>query len=278
MTAPFYRKIFDFIFKKIKKQTTKSPTFVLLSRLIRGLNIASHIGVVLLILAGVIPLFRVNQDALLPAIQHWFSITFFAIIIHYFIKGFELGIHDSEVEEDRRNAQHLRELQWQTLKNSQKKDAIERGIRIANACTELLNSPKFDHATKEEARFLLIEIFQDEEAVDNFIKFSHLSKFKADSLGQAKDEGIVITAGDNRITVQDIRRIESIIGNRFSLSLSALKDWSQNYKNGINTLDQRQKSIARSDLIKSLETKFKGTARLSSNFKDAFERVFLARL
>ena len=273
----FFKRIFDFIIKLVKNQSQSSPNSWW-SQLIRRLTTLSYILLVLLILTGLIPIFRVKPDDVIPAFKIWFSVTFFASIIYFILRGIELSIRDSEIEEERRNAHHLRELQWEEINKAQKRESIERGIRIANACTELINSPKFDQTSKEEARLLLIQIFQDEEAVDNFIKYSNLSKFSTESLGQAKDDSVVLSAGEDLITVQDIRKIESAIGSRFSLFLSTLKDWSRINKNGVKALTPTETRMAKTKLIDILEIKFKKTKKLSGNFKEHFKQAFTGRM
>lgn len=272
------RKIFDFIRNLCKKQKTSTTSFRLWSQLIRGFTTCSFIIAVLLIMVGLIPVFRASPDNIHEPLQLWFSITFVSIFIYFILKGLELSILHSEKEEDRLNAQHLRDLQWQSIKKSQEIDAIERGIRITEQCTNLLNSPKLNNCSAEEARRLLFEIFLDEVAVDNFIKHSNLSLFSNKRLGQARDEGVVLSVGDSVITVQDIRKIDVAVGFRFGLLLSALKDWSQNYTTGVRTLDQTTQGIARSDLLNTLESKFKKKSNISGRFRDAFSLVFIGRM
>lgn len=277
------RKIFDFIRSYYQKEINNTPPVPSLWRyffqkLIDSMPAIGAITIFAILLLGLIPVLNETKEQLPISVRTWAAITVVVLFFYLLLKSLKLAQRSTEIEEQKKAAQHIRDIQWEEIKKSQKRDNIESGLRIASACTELLNSPKFDRASKAEARLMLVQIFRDEEVVDEFIKFSALSKFTTDSLGQAKDDSVVLSAGEDLITVQDIRRIEAAIGNRFSFSLSALKIWSQTYKSGINTLDHPLKSKARSDLINIVEAKFKGEAKLSNNFKESFERVFIARL
>lgn len=278
MNKLFLSKFSDSVTKLRKKQASQPSYDLLGKRVVRGLTLVAHIGLMLLLLTGIVPIFRVEPDAILQATRNWFSISFVVLTIYLVLKFLELSIRNSELEEDRENSRHIRELQWQEIKTSQKRDAIERGFRIADSCNKLLSSLEFDKASKEEARLLLLQIFQDEEAVDSFIKYSKLNKFSDNSLGQAKDEGIVLSVGEDAITVQDIRKIEAAFDNRFGLFLSTLKEWSHIHKGGIKELDKQKKDVARSDLTNILELKFKGTSKLSENFKESFDKIFMVKL
>lgn len=278
MPLPFVKQAFDFISNNKKKQQTQPSYSSRVNRLVFGATIFFYIALMLLLLTGIVPIFRVEPDKILQATRNWISITFVVLVVYIVFRFWELTIRNAELEEDRKSAHHIRELQWQEIKNAQKREAIERGFRISDSCIKLLNSLEFKNASKEQAKLLLLQIFQDEEAVDNFIKYSNLSKFSTESLGQAKDDSVVLSAGEDLITVQDIRKIESAIGSRFSLFLSTLKDWSRINKNGVKALTPTETRMAKTKLIDILEIKFKKTKKLSGNFKEHFKQAFTGRM
>ena len=139
------------------------------------------------------------------------------------LKALELAQRSSEIEEQKEMDRHIREIQWEEVKKSQRLEIEERGIRIATACKELLESPRFERASPENARLMLIQIFRDEAAVDEFIKYSSLAKFRSNGAGHAKEDYVVLSSKDDAITVQDIRSIYAACGKRFITSLFVLK-------------------------------------------------------
>lgn len=238
----------------------------------------SALALIIFVVVGLIPILIEHKEQLSLSFRIWAAITICAFIFSLLMKGVEIAQRSVEIEEQKRVSQHMRDLQWKEIEKAQKRDTIESGIRIANACTELLQLNEFKDASPERARMMLIQIFRDEEVVDEFLKFADLRKFRVEKLGQAKDDAVVLSTPDGSITAQDIRLIEASIGNRFGKFLSALKKWTEKYPKGLKDKSRNEVQEIRDELISELEKSFKADTKLSQNYKESFDKVFFSRL
>lgn len=282
MRLKFLSKIFNSIGLKIEKQvqnTIPVPSLwrYFLQKVIGTIPSLSVLALTILILVGLIPMLIEHKDHLPSSFLLWAAITILAVIFSLLMKGIEISQRALEVEEQKKEAQHIRDIQWKEIEKAQKRDTIESGIRIANACTELLKSKEFEDASTDRARLMLIQIFRDEEVVDEFLKFADLSKFREEKLGQAKDDYVVLSTQDDPITARDVRHIEAAIGIRFGKFLLALKRWTKTYPKGLNDENIQSVEFARDEIITELEKSFKGT-NLSQNYKDHFRHIFFGNL
>lgn len=272
-------KVIYSYFKKQAQDTTPEPSLwrYFFQKLINAMPSIGALTIFVLLLLGLIPVLTESKENLPNSAALWASVTIVVLFFYSLLKAFELAQRSTEIEEQKKMDRHIREIQWEEVKKNQRLEIEERGIRIATACKELLESPRFERASPEDARLMLIQIFRDDAAVDEFIKYSSLAKFRSNGVGHAKEDYVVLSSKDDAITVQDIRSIYAAFGKRFITSLFVLKKWADVYPKGQENLTDECKRIAREKMVNLIIETFKGVEPISGNFTKHFDHVFLGK-